>query len=263
MIELGPNQKARLLTQLAATLLVSSLIMALGFTALWVLRPAEKPKAPSENMEIVSDIRIERDGTVSIIEKIRAKVEGTLISKGFCRKLKSSYLDANKNPHPVVHTLLWKEENGQVSYPEESARNVSQVCFGLPQHGAESLPRGHYEVSFQYTVSDLLTVTESGESKFLLVAAGPFDALPIVGYSGQLTLPVANASKAVVKGSIRSLKVRKEDPPKRSENNLLAFSLAEATTEEVTYNFRTNRALRAGEFVIVQGRFPSAEKSAK
>lgn len=265
MFNLGPNQKSRLLTQLAATLLVSSLFMVLGFTAVWALRPEKPRPIPSENMEIVSDIRVERDGTLSIVEKIRAKVEGRLISKGFCRKFKESYLDANKNPHPVTYELLWKEELGKVSYPGSSTseRNVAQVCFGLPKDGAETLPHGYYDVALQYSVSNLLNTTENGESKFLLVSAGPFDTLPILKYAGQITLPVDAASKAVLKGSIRSLRVSKADPPKKSDNNLLSFSVAETTSDEVTYNFRTNRSLRPGEFVLVQGRFPSSNFSAK
>lgn len=133
-----------------------------------------------------SDITVQRDGSLMVIETIRVRAAGQNIRRGIYRDFPTQYEDRFGNQYRVRFLVLGVERDGRPEpYHTEGQSNGVRTYFGSSD---TFLSPGEYEYQFHYRTSRQLGFFERFDQLYWNVTGNGW-AFPIDRASARVTLP--------------------------------------------------------------------------
>ena len=165
---------------------VTRLFVALGLVAALLAAPPDEAAAEETIERFVSDVAVERDGTLRIAETIRVRAEGRAIRRGIYRDFPLTFEDADGAVREVGFRLLGVTRDGEPE-PHFTERHGESIRIYA---GEESvfLEPGPYTYVLTYETDRQIRWFE-GRPELYWNVTGNAWAFPILTATARLTLP--------------------------------------------------------------------------
>jgi uncharacterized membrane protein YgcG len=210
-------------------------LAALAFALLASAAPAQE-----RIVDFASEVAIQRDGSLDVVEVIRVNVEGRRIQRGIFRDFPTRYQDRRGANVVVPFEVVSVERNGEPEpYRIEDLSNGVRVRIGVAER---MLPRGEHAYRISYRTARQLGFFEQHDELYWNVTGNGW-VFPIERASARVTLPQR------VERERLTAEVYTGPQGARDRN-------ASATVADGEFVFETTRALAPNEGLTIVAMFP-------